>query len=195
MERRRAYPCIARMKRLLLAVFLAAGQAACVSPSAVQCGPASALTLDPRSTDLTGAPLGPLLVRGPYGKSNDARVFGFIEGRPTKMLLLVAQEMESDIFLTGVRCVDGQPLRFHINKGALWIFGPTSTPVPDDVMASTGDLRAYVPKTDLRAYSGSLAFGGYMLFPSTGAYRVDAFADERHIGSVVVFVTSDPLNE
>jgi hypothetical protein len=150
--------------------------------------------VQPRS-DLTGAQLGPLLVRGPYGSSTDARVRGFLQGRPTKMLLLVAQEMESDIFLTGVRCVDGQPLRFHINKGALWVFSPSSTPVPDDVMASTGDLRAYVPKTDLREYSGTLAFGGYMLFPSTGAYRLDAFANERQIGSVVVFVTSEPLND
>lgn len=152
------------------------------------------MTLQPRS-DLTGAPLGPLLVHGPYGKSNDARVFGFVEGRPTKMLLLVAQDMESDIYLTGVRCVDGQPLRFYMNKGALWVFGPSSTPVPDDVMASTGDLRAYLPKTDLREYSGTLNFGGYMLFPSTGAYRIDAFANDRQIGSVVVFVTGDPLSE
>ena len=166
-----------------------------MSQSAVQCGPASALIAHSRSADLAGAELGPLLVRGPYGKSDDARVFGFTQGAPTKMLLLVARDMESDIVLTGVRCNDGQPPRFFINKGAFWVFNPSSTPVPDAVMASTGDLRALVPKTDLRSSSGTTAIGGYMLFPSTGAYRIDGFDGERQIGSVVVFVTSEPLSE
>lgn len=62
-------------------------------------------------------------------------------------------------------------------------------------MASTGDLRALVPKTDLREYSGMLAIGGYMLFPSTGAYRINAFSGDRQIGSVIVFVTSEPHSE
>lgn len=167
-----------------------------MSQSAVQCGPASALTAHSRSLDLTGAELGPLLVRGPYGKSDDARVFGFVQGAPTKMLLLVAHDMESDVVVTGVRCGDGQPLRFWINKsGAPWVLGPTSTPVPDSVMALTGDLRAFVPKTDFRSSSGVTAIGGYMLFPSPGAYRIDAFDGERQIGSVVVFVSSEPLSE
>jgi len=103
------------------------------------------LTLKPY---MFNRPLGPLLIRGPYPVgSRDATALGFVRGRPFKMIVLVARDMETDIALTGTRCSDGQALRFYLNRGSgPWSFGPSSTPVPDDVMAATGDLRAVLPR-------------------------------------------------
>ena len=107
------------------------------------------------------------------------------------MIVLVARDMDTDIALTGVRCVDGQPLRFYLNKGAgPWRLGPSSTPVPDEVMASTGDLRAILPRIDAAPTSGSTGYNGYILFPTAGAYRIEGFAGDHTLGQVTLFVLS-----
>jgi hypothetical protein len=139
--------------------------------------------------------MGPLLIRGPYAPgAKDATALGFVRGRPYKMIVLVARDMDSDIALTGVRCGDGQPLRFYLNKGGgPWSFGPSSTPVPDEVMASTGDLRAVLPRIAAAATSGSTGYNGYILFPTSGAYRIEGFAGDRQIGEATLFVSEEPF--
>lgn len=109
------------------------------------------------------------------------------------MIVLVARDMDTDIALTGLRCVDGQALRFYLNKGGSpWRLGPSSTPVPDEVMSSTGDLRAVLPRIDAAPTSGTIAYGGYILFPTSGAYRIDGFAGDRKLGEVTIFVSDEP---
>jgi len=105
------------------------------------------------------------------------------------MIVLVGQDMDADVALTGARCNDGQPLRFWLNKGggAPVPLGPFSTPVPDDVLASTGDLRAVLPKTQ----AGS-NYIGYIFFTTSGAYRIEGFAGERQVGQVTIYVSEEP---
>lgn len=166
--------------RLIAGVLLlAVVTSACSAPppsTAIGCGPASALVAYPATPELTGAPIGPLLIRAAYAPgSKDATALGFI--------VLVARNMDADIALSGQRCSDGQPLRFWLNKGGpIWNLGPGSTPVPDEVMASTGDLRALLPRIDAVATSGSDGYNGYVHFPTAGAYRIQGFAGdaERH---------------
>ncbi len=183
---------------VLAACILAIALAACAAPAptAIDCGPATALVPHPQAPELTGAPLGPLLIRGAYGNATKAIVYGFGQGYPTKMLVLVAHDMESDITLSGLRCADGQPLRFWLNKngGAPWSLGPSSTPVPDEVMASTGDLRAVLPRIQAQPI-GTVGYGGYMLFTSAGSYRIEGFVGDRKIGEVTLVVTSEPFVE
>jgi hypothetical protein len=172
--------------------------AACSAPppsKAIPCGVPTQLVPYPASPELMGAPIGPLLIRGPYpAGAKDATALGFVRGRPFKMIVLVARDMDTDIALTGVRCSDGQPLRFWLNKGGGGIFpgGPASTPVPDDVMATTGDLRAVLPKIDAVATSGSSGYGGYFLFPTAGRYRIEGFAGDRKIGEATLEISDRP---
>jgi hypothetical protein len=185
------------MRRIVAALFVLSAMAACSGPppsTAIACGSPTALVPYPTSPELTGAPIGPLLIRGPYPTgATDATALGFVRGRPFKMIVLVAQNMDSDIALTGARCSDGQPLRFYLNKGAgPWSFGPSSTPVPDDVMASTGDLRAVLSRTDVAAISGTSGYDGYMLFPTAGKYRIDGFSGDRKIGEVTLVISDQP---
>jgi len=111
------------------------------------------------------------------------------------MIVLVARDMDTDVTLTGVRCADGQPLRFYLNKGggSPWSLGPSSTPVPDDVMASTGDLRAVLPRIDAAPTSGSSGYNGYIFFPTSGAYRIQGFAANQELGQVTIFVSEEPF--
>jgi len=185
------------VSRIVAGLFmLSAALAACTSgpqPKAIDCGPTTALLPHPTSPELTGAPIDPLLIRGPYPSgSKDATALGFERGRPLKMLVLVPHDMDSDIALTGVRCSDGQPLRFYLNKGSSpWSFGPASTPVPDEVMATTGDLRAVLPRTPAPP-AGPTALGGYMLFPTAGKYRIEGFAGDRKVGEVILAISDQP---
>jgi hypothetical protein len=106
------------------------------------------------------------------------------------MIVLVGRDMDADVTLTGARCADAQPLRFWLNKGggAPLSLGPFSSPASDEVMASTGDLRAVIPRTP----SGT-NYVGYILFPTSGAYRIEGFAGDRKIGEVTLFVSEEPF--
>ena len=184
---------------LALATLCAITGAACAGPSArpiVDCGPASVLVPHPREPSLTGAPLGPLLIRGYYGEgATTAIVHGFARGYPTKMLLLVAHDMDGDITLSGIHCGDGAPFRFWLDKeGSPWTLGPTSTPVPEEVMRSTGDVRAVLPRLQAQP-TGTVAYGGYLLFTGLGSYRIDAFVGARKIGEATLVVTTEPATE
>jgi hypothetical protein len=165
--------------------------ASCVGASGVECGPPTPLVASAGVPDLYGAPLGPLLIRGAYNGIKDARIAGFVRGDPTKVLAIVNRDMENDIELVGVRCADAQPLRFWMNKTGLpWFSG--ATPLPEAEIATKGDARALLPKAKART-NGTFAYGGYMLFPTTGTYRVEALDGERAIGAVTILVTDEPL--
>ncbi len=187
------------VRRIGSSVLLASIFAACSStrpPIALDCGPASTLVSYPTTPELKGAPIGPLLIRAPYAsEAKDATALGFKRGEPFKTIVLVARVMETDVTLTGARCSDGQPLRFWMNKGGtggIWRADPGGTPIPDDVLTAAGDLRAVVPQLDPIA-SGSIAYVGYMLFPTAGAYRIEGFAGDRKIGQATIVVSAAPF--
>lgn len=88
---------------------------ACAAPpsTAIASGAAAPLVPDPTRPELTGALIGPLVVRGPYpAGSTNATALGFVRGRPFKILVRAARDTDGDVALTGVRRSDGQPLRF-----------------------------------------------------------------------------------
>jgi hypothetical protein len=187
-------------RRMVAGSFIIAAVMGGCSPTlpptaAVACAAPTGLVPYPPTPELTGAPIGPLLIRGPYPPgSKDATALGFKPGRPFKMIVLVARNMDGDVALTGARCADGQPLRFWLNKGGsdIWNLGPGSTPVPDDLMASTGDLRAVLPRIDAVATSGFTGYNGYILFPTAGAYRIEGFYGGQRIGEATIVVSEEP---
>jgi hypothetical protein len=182
-------------RSLVLAVVAVACSSTPPPTAAIACGAPSDLVPYPATPELTGAPIGPLLIRGPYPPgSKDATALGFKRSSPFKMIVLVAQNMDADVVLTGARCSDGQSLRFWLNKGggAIWQLGPGSTPVPDELMASTGDLRAVLPRTDAVATSGYTGYNGYILFPTAGAYRIEGFSRDQKVGQATIVVSEEP---
>jgi hypothetical protein len=60
-------------------------------------------------------------------------------------------------------------------------------------MASTGDLRAVLPRIDASATSGSTGYGGYILFPTAGEFRIEGFCGEHKIGEVTLVISEDPF--
>lgn len=185
------------MSQIAAGLFVLSGVlAACTAPppKTTECGPASALVAHPSDIAATGAPLGPLLIRNFEPGATTAVVHRFTPGRPTKMVVLVARDMVTDISLTGARCADGKPLRFWLNKdgGGPFTFGPDSTPVPEDVMSSVGDVRAVLPRIDPPTMTGVWSYGGYLLFPTAGSYRIEAQSEGKTVGEAILVVTTEP---
>ena len=60
-------------------------------------------------------------------------------------------------------------------------------------MASTGDLRAVLPRIDAAPTSGTTGYNGYILFPTSGTYRIEGFAGDRKLGQVTLFVSEEPF--
>ncbi len=78
-----------------------------------------------------------------------------------------------------------------MHQGTPFSLGPRSTPVPEAVLAQTGDLSVAIdpaPKSCSSCGAG-LDYGAYMLFPTTGTYRVRAQTAGRDLGEVVVSVS------
>jgi hypothetical protein len=142
---------------------------------------------------LTGAPLGPLLIRGYYAEgATTAVVQGFAPGYPTKMLALIARDMVANVTLTGARCSDGQPLRFWMGPGRdATPFPQADLPVSEQRMATTGQLDPTLEALQLPTTAGIMDYGGYMLFPSAGSYRIEGFANGSKIGDVTLLVTTE----
>ena len=163
------------------------------TPTSLDCGSPTALAPHPRASSLTGAPLGPVLIRGYYAQAaTTAVVQGFTLGYPTKMLVLIARDMDVDVTLTGARCSDGQPLRFWMGPGRSDTpFPQADLPVSEARMATTGQLDPTLQALRLPTTAGVIDYGGYMLFPSAGTYRIEGFANGGKIGDVTLLVTSD----
>jgi hypothetical protein len=108
-------------------------------------------------------------------------------GSPTKVLIRPLDRFDGSITLTGSRCSDGQPLRFWYRGGPPFTLGPGSTPIPEAVLTQTGD-----PSVEIR-YGGGDANGGsdytgYMLFTTTGTWRVRGQSGGRDIGEIIILV-------
>lgn len=109
------------------------------------------------------------------------------------MLIHTVEQLDLPITLTGTRCVDGQPLRFWygpMHQGTPFALGPQSTPVPEALLAQTGDLSVQIepgPK-NCGSCGPGLDYPGYMLFTTTGTWRVHAQAVGRDVGEVIVSV-------
>ncbi|MDQ6719975.1 MAG: hypothetical protein M3003_04175, partial [Candidatus Dormibacteraeota bacterium] len=163
------------------------------APAPLDCGAPTTLAPHPQDASLTGAPIGPLLIRGYYGEgATTAVVQGFTPGYPTKMLALIARDMQTNITLTGVRCSDGQPLRFWMGPNRNDTpFPQGDLPVSEQRMATTGQLDPTFEALQLPTTGGVIDEGGYMLFPSVGTYRIEGFAGGTKIGAVTLLVTSE----
>jgi hypothetical protein len=119
-------------------------------------------------------------------------VQGFMPGYPTTMLTLIARDMPAAVTLTGVRCSDGQPLRFWIGPNRNdRPFPLADLPVSEQRMATTGQLDPTIYPLQLPTTGGVIGDDGYMLFPSVGTYRIEAFANGGKIGEVTLLVTSE----
>ena len=162
-------------------------------PTPLDCGGPTTLVAHPQDASLTGAPLGPFLIRGYYAEgATTAVVQGFTPGYPTKMLALIAHDMEATVTLTGVRCSDGQPLRFWMGPNRNDTpFPQADLPVSEERMATTGQLDPTFEALQLPTTGGIMADGGYMLFPSVGTYRIEGFASGGKIGEVTLLVTTE----
>ena len=177
----------------LIGGWLGGRRAPAAAPIPLGCGSPTALVPHPRSPSLTGAPIGPLLIRGYYAEgATTAVVQGFTAGYPTKMLALIARDMDADITLTGARCSDGQPLRFWMGPGRnATPFPQADLPVSEERMATTGQLDPTLEAVRLPTTGGIIDHGGYMLFASAGTYRIEGFANGRKIGEATLLVTTD----
>ena len=177
----------------LIGGWLGGRRAPATAPTPLDCGSPTALVPHPREPSLTGAPLGPFLIRGYYAEgATTAVVQGFIPGYPTKMLALIARDMDATITLTGARCSDGQPLRFWMGPGRNDTpFPQADLPVSEQRMATTGVLAPTFDPIQFPTTTGIISHGGYMLFPSVGTYRIEAFANGSKISEVTLLVTTD----
>jgi hypothetical protein len=173
--------------------WLGGRRAPAAAPTPLDCGAPSTLVPHPQDASLTGAPLGPLLIRGYYAEgATSAVVQGFSPGYPTKMVALIARDMETSVTLTGVRCSDGQPLRFWMGPNRNDTpFPQPDLPVSEQRMATTGQLDPTFEALQLPTTGGVIDEGGYMLFPSVGTYRIEGFANGGKIGDVTLLVTGE----
>jgi hypothetical protein len=199
-RKRRSAPLAAALALIAVVVIAAAiggwvggRRAPAAAPAPPDCGSPTTLVPHPQDASLTGAPLGPLLIRGYYADgATTAVVQGFTPGYPTKMLALIARDMDATIRMAGVRCSDGQPLRFWMgpNRNAT-PFPQADLPVSEQRMATTGQLDPTFEALQLPTTGGIIDEGGYMLFPSVGTYRIEGFARGAKIGEVTLLVTSE----
>jgi hypothetical protein len=182
--------------RTIVAFVLAAGLSACVQATPpptptiapVACATPSPSVTDPLGVTGPGAHLGPLLIVG-FGTAVAPTPAPI--GSPTKVLIHPLEQFDGSIILTGSRCSDGQPLRFWYRGGTPFSLGPGSTPIPEAVLAQTGDL-----SVDVRYGGGNAGttapgsdYAGYMLFTTTGAWRVRGQSGGRAIGEVIIVVS------
>jgi len=181
-----------RVSRLTLAVVLGAIVSACssatVTPAATAtpCGTPSSKVADPTGVTSLGYRLGPLILAG-VGTDGTSPSSPRPIGAPTKVVIHPVEKIDQPITLSGARCSDGQALRFWYRWGTPFILGPGSTPVPEAVLVSTGDTSVEI-RAGGGAANGGVDYTGYMLFPTTGTYRVRAQSAGRDLGEVVLIV-------
>jgi hypothetical protein len=102
------------------------------------------------------------------------------QGYATKLLIAAKpHERLRRVVLRGWRCSDHLPLRFWYRNA----YPPFSGPVPDSVLASTGDLGLKVRLRDMRLQRWQMT--GYLLFSSPGTWIVKAYAGSRAVGAIV----------
>lgn len=154
----------------------------------VPCGTPAPAVADPVEVTGAGPRLGPLLIPG-FGSATPPAPAPI--GVPTKVLIHPVEPFDQPITLTGARCSDGQPLRFWYRDGTPFgLLGPGSTPIPEAMLAQTGDLSVELRPnegTALNAQNGR-DYVGYMLFTTTGAWRLHAKSGDRDLGEIVVLV-------
>ena len=142
------------------------------------CGTPSPAVADPKGVTSPGNRLGPLLiVSGFVGAGSPAQT---PIGSPTKVLIHVLDPLPQPVTISGARCSDGQPLRFWYAGGPPFALGPSSTPVPEQVLAQTGDLTFTISQVS--------DYPGYMLFTTNGSWRVLAQIAGRDVGEIVIAV-------
>jgi hypothetical protein len=161
------------------------------APTVAACGTPSPRVADPTGVTAPGNRLGPLMIVSGFAASGSPTPE--LIGAPTKVLIHPAAPFDQPITLTGARCSDGQPVRFWYgpaHQGTPFVMGPQSTPVPEAVLAQTGELRVDIepaPKSCGSCGAG-LDYTGYMLFTTTGTWRVRGQSGGRDIGEIIILV-------
>jgi len=164
------------------------------SPTVAACGTPSPKVADPTGVTSPGYRLGPLMLAG-FAVQAARSTSPVPVGGPTKVLIHPVESFDQPIKLTGARCSDGQPLRFWygpVHQGTPFSLGPRSTPVPETVLAQTGELSAEVQpgRGTATNAAGTFDYTGYMLFTTTGMWTVRAQSAGRQIGEVVVQISA-----
>jgi hypothetical protein len=154
-----------------------------VTPTSAPCDAPAQKIADPTGVTAPGYRLGPVMLAGfsVEGSPSSPRPIG----APTKVLIHPVEKIDQPITLAGTRCSDGQPLRFWYRGGTPFTLGPGSTPVPEAVLATTGDS-----SVEVKSGGGGAGadYTGYMLFPTTGTYRVRAQSAGHDLDEVIVSV-------
>jgi hypothetical protein len=181
----------ALLASLALVVVACSPGVAPVPATAVACGAPSPKVADPTGVTSPGYRIGPLMLAGfavETAPSSPVPV-----GGPTKVLIHPVEAFDQPITLSGARCSDGQPLRFWygpVHQGTPFSLGPRSTPVPEAVLAQTGELSVRIEPHSGTATNaaGTFDYTGYMLFTTTGTWRVRAQSSGRGFDEAVVLV-------
>jgi len=146
--------------------------------SAIACGTPSPRIDDPKGATAPGNRLGPLLIVSGFAASGSPAPTPV--GAPTKVLISVIEPLAKPVTLSGARCSDGQPLRFWYLGGSRILLRHSSSPVPEQALAQTGELTLTVASDSYHT--------GYMLFTTHGPWRLRAQSDGRDLGEIIILV-------
>ncbi len=125
--------------------------------------------------------IGPLRIGGIHQEAGSVEI-AFLQWTPTKVLLRVNRALKRTVRLRGWRCEDGAVLRFQYG-------GPPLLPPPH----TEEDLRRLGTRVAVfRPYpcprTTRCGYAGYMLFTSTGNWKLNAYETGRRVGTLVLVV-------
>ncbi len=154
----------------VVATLLASGAGASETKGAIGCR--SATPFD------QSAPLGHA-VR--VGKVLWLAAYPFQSGYPTKTIVMAQRRISQPVVLRGWYCASGSPLRFSYRGGLPF----KHVPVTATELRRTGGLSAAFGPWPARAVKG-----GYLMFWTTGLWKIVAYQDGRQVGTAIVRAAS-----
>ena len=150
---------------------LACGAGSSVSTSAISC--ARATPVD------QSAPLGHAV---PLRRVLWLAVYPYMSGSPTKTIVMAQGRLVKPVVLRGWSCSSGSPLRFWYREGLPF----AQLPVTAAALRRTGSFSPkFGPWPARRAMRG-----GYLMFWTTGLWKVVAYQDGRQVGTAILAVGS-----
>lgn len=105
---------------------------------------------------------------------------------PHKVLIYVPTPLATPVTLKGRRCSDGKPLRFWYRAGVGDLPGAGSA----TELRQTGDLVAELQAGEPPITHPALGYPGYILFSSSGKWKVFVRQNGRLVGTVVFRVVA-----
>src|SRR5712692_7375447 len=154
-----------RCALLVVAAMLAGGAGASASTSAISC--ARATPVD------QSAPLGHAV---PVRRVLWLAVYPYTSGSPTKTIVMAQARLTRPVTLRGWNCASGSPLRFWYREGLPF----SHLPVTAAQLHRTGSLSPRFGPWPARGMRG-----GYLMFWTTGLWKIVAYQDGRAIGTAI----------